>query len=87
MHPALRLTLAALCLIYSVGAVGAAFYFTGRSHTARRHDVHPDLRRDGQRADWLRGLAWLSALALALLSTWLWPTPAGNLWLELLRSR
>lgn len=87
MHPALRMTLAVLCLIYSVGAAGAALYLTGRATNAARNDVHAELRRDGRRADRLRLVAWLSCVALAVLSTWLWPTPAGNVWLELLRSR
>jgi len=46
VHPALRMTLAVLCLI-SVVAAGAALYFTGRAQAHGRDDVHPELRRDG----------------------------------------
>jgi len=87
VHPALRLTLAVLCLVYSVGAAGAALYLTGRAQDARRNDVHPELRRAGRRAETLRMVAWLSCVALAILSTCLWPTAAGNVWLEILKSR
>lgn len=81
------MTLAALCLIYSVGAAVFALYLSGRAQDAKRVDVHPDLRRAGQRAGALQALAVVIAVALAVASTWLWPTAAGNVWLELLRRR
>ncbi|MEW6432639.1 MAG: hypothetical protein AB1730_14140 [Myxococcota bacterium] len=60
---------------------------SGRGQDAKRLDVHPDLRRAGQRAGALQALAVVLAAVLAVASTWLWPTAAGNVWLEILRSR